>query len=86
MKTRLGDKRRFRAAAVSICMISFLTGACFLRRSLDSYEGTPTTLLPAKVGDFDAIVPSVAGQAWITGHNTIFLDDRDPFVKGFSVL
>ena len=40
----------------------------------------------AKVGDFDAIVPSVAGQAWITGHNTIFLDDRDPFVKGFSVL
>ena len=32
------------------------------------------------------IVPSIAGQAWITGHNTIFLDDRDPFVKGFSVL
>ncbi|MEX0853032.1 MAG: 4-hydroxyproline epimerase [Bauldia sp.] len=40
----------------------------------------------ARVGEFDAIVPSVAGQAWITGHNTIFLDDRDPFVKGFSVL
>lgn len=37
------------------------------------------------VGPFDAIVPSIAGQAWITGHNTIFLDDRDPFVKGFSV-
>jgi 4-hydroxyproline epimerase len=40
----------------------------------------------ASVGDFDAIIPSVAGQAWITGYNTIFLDDRDPFVKGFSVL
>ena len=40
----------------------------------------------AKVGDYAAIVPSIAGQAWITGHNTIFLDDRDPFVKGFSVL
>ena len=39
-----------------------------------------------KVGEFDAIVPSVAGQAWITGYNTIFLDDRDPYVKGFSVL
>jgi 4-hydroxyproline epimerase len=38
------------------------------------------------VGDFGAIVPSIAGQAWVTGHNTIFLDDRDPFVKGFSVL
>jgi 4-hydroxyproline epimerase len=40
----------------------------------------------AKVGDYPAIVPSIAGQAWITGHNTIFFDDRDPFVKGFSVL
>ncbi|WEX10553.1 4-hydroxyproline epimerase [Chelativorans sp. AA-79] len=39
----------------------------------------------AKVGEYDAIVPSVAGQAWITGYNTIFLDDRDPFVKGFTV-
>jgi len=39
-----------------------------------------------KVGGYDAVVPSIAGQAWITGHNTIFLDDRDPFVKGFSVL
>jgi 4-hydroxyproline epimerase len=40
----------------------------------------------AEVGDLAAIVPSIAGQAWITGHNTIFLDERDPFVKGFSVL
>ena len=38
-----------------------------------------------KVGAYDAIVPSIAGQAWITGYNTIFLDDRDPFVKGFTV-
>jgi len=38
-----------------------------------------------KVGDYNAIVPSIAGQAWITGYNTIFLDDRDPFVKGFTV-
>jgi 4-hydroxyproline epimerase len=38
-----------------------------------------------KVGPYDAIVPSITGQAWITGYNTIFLDDRDPFVKGFTV-
>ena len=38
-----------------------------------------------EVGPYDAIVPSIAGQAWITGYNTIFLDDRDPFVKGFTV-
>jgi len=40
----------------------------------------------ASAGAYPAIVPSIAGQAWITGHNTIFLDERDPFVKGFSVL
>ncbi len=32
-----------------------------------------------------AIIPSIAGWARMTGINTIFLDDRDPFVKGFSV-
>ncbi len=39
----------------------------------------------AKVGDRDAIIPSIAGWARITGMNTIFLDDRDPYVKGFQV-
>ncbi len=38
-----------------------------------------------KVGDFDAIVPSVAGWAQITGHNSIVIDDRDPFAHGFIV-
>ncbi|MFO1036022.1 MAG: 4-hydroxyproline epimerase [Geminicoccaceae bacterium] len=30
-----------------------------------------------------AIVPSVAGWARTTGHNTIFVDDRDPYWRGF---
>jgi len=40
----------------------------------------------AKVGDLDAIIPSIEGWARITGFNTIFLDDRDPYVKGFQVV
>jgi 4-hydroxyproline epimerase len=32
-----------------------------------------------------AIVPSIGGWARMTGHNTIFIDDRDPFAKGFVV-
>ena len=32
-----------------------------------------------------AIVPSVAGWARITGHNTITIDDRDPYAHGFVV-
>jgi 4-hydroxyproline epimerase len=37
------------------------------------------------VGNFDAIIPSIEGWARVTGINTIFLDDRDPYVKGFQV-
>ena len=39
----------------------------------------------ATVGNQPAIRPSVAGWARITGHNTIFVDDRDPFAHGFQV-
>ena len=39
----------------------------------------------ATVGDRAAIVPSVAGWARMTGYNTIFIDDRDPFAHGFVV-
>lgn len=39
----------------------------------------------ARVGDRDAIRPSVAGWARIIGHNTIFVDDRDPLAHGFQV-
>jgi 4-hydroxyproline epimerase len=31
-------------------------------------------------------VPSIAGWARTTGYNTILVDDRDPFWRGFSVV
>jgi len=39
----------------------------------------------AKIAGRDAIVPSIAGWARMTGYNTIFIDDRDPYAHGFSV-
>jgi proline racemase len=39
----------------------------------------------AKVGNHAAIMPSVAGWARVTGHNTIHVDDRDPLAHGFQV-
>ena len=39
----------------------------------------------ASVGGLDAIVPSIAGWARLTGHNTLFIDSRDPFAHGFQV-
>ncbi|GGD78947.1 hydroxyproline-2-epimerase [Caballeronia grimmiae] len=52
----------------------------------ESIIGTLFTGVPesaTKVGTFDAIVPSIEGWARVTGHNTIFVDDRDPLAKGF---
>ncbi|MEM1285473.1 MAG: 4-hydroxyproline epimerase [Pseudomonadota bacterium] len=37
------------------------------------------------VGDRTAYVPSVAGWARVTGLNTIFISDRDPYAHGFEV-
>lgn len=37
------------------------------------------------VGDFPAIIPQIEGWAQVTGLNTIFIDDQDPFAKGFQV-
>jgi len=39
----------------------------------------------ADVGGRAGIVPSVAGWARMTGYNTIFIDERDPFAHGFVV-
>jgi 4-hydroxyproline epimerase len=45
------------------------------------FNGVPEE--STKVGEFDAIIPSIEGWARVTGHNTIFVDDRDPLAKGF---
>ena len=37
------------------------------------------------VGDRAAIVPSIEGWAQVTGFNTIFVDDDDPYAHGFQV-
>jgi len=39
----------------------------------------------AKVGNHDAIIPSISGWARQHGINTIFVDSRDPFAHGFQV-
>ena len=40
----------------------------------------------AQVGERAAIVPSIGGWARQTGINTIFIDDRDPYAHGFTVV
>jgi len=38
-----------------------------------------------RVGNHAGIVPSIEGWARITGFNTIFIDDREPYAHGFQV-
>ena len=38
-----------------------------------------------RLGDREAIIPSIEGSAVSTGYNTIFIDRADPFWRGFQV-
>lgn len=37
------------------------------------------------VGPFDAVIPEIGGQGWITGYSEYVLDETDPFPAGFTV-
>jgi proline racemase len=38
-----------------------------------------------EVGAYTGVVPTISGQAWISGYSTFVLDPDDPFVNGFTV-
>ncbi|NJB37855.1 4-hydroxyproline epimerase [Croceivirga sp. JEA036] len=55
----------------------------------ESYIGSKfigTIVGTTKVGALDAIIPRIEGWAKITGYNTIFIDDDDPYAQGFQVV
>ncbi|PDS78608.1 4-hydroxyproline epimerase [Rhizobium sp. L43] len=39
----------------------------------------------ARIGSYHGILPSIGGWARVIGHNTIFVDDRDPLAHGFQI-
>ncbi len=39
----------------------------------------------ARIGPYSGILPSIGGWARVIGHNTIFVDDRDPLAHGFQI-
>lgn len=46
---------------------------------------TGELLEEVRVGPYTAVVPTISGQAWISGYSTWVLDPDDPFVNGFTV-
>jgi 4-hydroxyproline epimerase len=60
-------------------------GDAFVHESYIGSRFTGRVESATRVGDFDAIVPSIEGSAIATGFNTIWIDREDPFWKGFQV-
>ncbi|MFC9502864.1 proline racemase family protein [Streptomyces sp. NPDC057002] len=60
-------------------------GEPFIHESLIGSRFESSVLDTATVGPYDAVVPRVAGQAWITGLYQMGVDPTDPFPRGFTV-
>ncbi len=62
------------------------TGEKFIHESFIGSTFTGMILGTTKIGDRDAIIPSIQGWARITGHNNIIIDSDDPYAFGFQVI
>lgn len=60
-------------------------GESFVYRSIIDTEFVCHIRGIAKVGSYDAVLPTVKGRAWITSYKQIVLDSTDPFPQGFRV-
>lgn len=60
-------------------------GQPFVHESVIGSQFTGCAVNEVRVGDLNAVVPTVEGSAWITGLNTIFVNDDDPYPEGFRV-
>ena len=58
-------------------------GEKFVHESIIGTAFNGMAIEAVRVGDFDGIRPSVEGWARVTGHNTIFVNERDPLRHGF---
>lgn len=61
-------------------------GDHFVHESIIGSQFTGRVEDVTKLGEHDAIIPSIEGWARITGYNTIVIDDEDPYAYGFQVI
>jgi 4-hydroxyproline epimerase len=60
-------------------------GDVFVHESIIGSLFTGRVEEEVEIGGRRGIVPSIEGWARVTGFNTIFIDDRDPYAHGFQV-
>jgi 4-hydroxyproline epimerase len=61
-------------------------GDAFVHESIIGSRFTGRVERAAEVGGLPAIIPSIEGQAFATGFNTIWIDGEEPFPHGFQVV
>ncbi|QEC78734.1 4-hydroxyproline epimerase [Mucilaginibacter ginsenosidivorax] len=61
-------------------------GEPFIHESIIGSKFTGKVEDVVKIGELDAIIPSVEGWAKVYGYNTIKIDDDDPYAHGFQVI
>lgn len=61
-------------------------GEIFVHESYIGSRFTGRVENETKIGNRPAIIPSIEGSAIATGFNQIWIDDEDPFAKGFQVV
>lgn len=57
----------------------------FVNESIIGSQFTGRLIGTDKVGDFDAVLPTITGRAWVTGTAQYMLDPTDPFPTGFQL-
>ncbi|HTK02629.1 MAG TPA: proline racemase family protein [Bordetella sp.] len=60
-------------------------GETFVHESIIGTEFEACIVSATQVGDYPAVVSTVAGQAWITGITQFGVDPTDPFPLGFTL-
>ena len=60
-------------------------GESFVHESVIGSQFIGCAAQAVKINGYDAVIPTIEGTAWITGVNTIFVDDTEPFSQGFRI-
>jgi proline racemase len=57
----------------------------FIHEGILGTKFTGRLVKESQVGPYSAVIPTLSGQAWITGFAQYVLDPEDPFPQGFTV-
>lgn len=60
-------------------------GEEFIHESIIGTQFIGRVLSETKVGEYDAILPELTGQGWVTGEAKWKLDSTDPFPQGYTL-